>query len=196
MSMIKCTSYQYLLALMAVLLTSCQSADLVSEQTDATPVVGKVTDISTPVAGYSADICRDENCVPVKLGTPMYIGDKLDSDVLSMEFTLQTSSRRPSSHKLLGQMKLLNAAEDTMPFTVGLEDGTFSGKVANQPIRIDFISLNRGDKPPPYCEIESGDFIAINYIVIVFKVSGGSATCTDGDSKVHKVTNGTFEGNL
>lgn len=166
-------------------LVSCQTAQVVKPEPQA---IGKIFS-----AKSEAKICRNNDCVPA-VGETLITGDALKSGPLSTNFQLFDANGVPTTHKLLGVTDSWARAGEII--RVRHVDGTLSGEVVNQPMRIQFGPSHNRPNRIAYCEFSTGQYRAINYVVIRFEIQNGTAVCIDTKGKRHRITNGVFEEEL
>ena len=128
----------------SAVLISCQTVEAVQPL----PIeIGKVSSTKS-----DAKICRANDCVSAA-GQTINTDDSLKSGSLSMDFQLFDVSGTISSHKLLGRTD--SWARKGEIIKARHVDGTLSGEVVNQPMRIQFGPSHNIPNRIAYCEFST-----------------------------------------
>lgn len=175
------------IAALAFALSSCVAVQNGPREPANSDIIGQVT-------GGATDwkICKANRCFTQAVPT-VPSGYGLKSGVLSIEFDVQGTEGGKSSHRLLGQLDEISRPQETGVISFALADGTLSGDITDQPVKITFVPFSNSADKSAYCVFSSGKYEAVNYIQNIFEISGGTALCFDSDGRQHRVENSRFE---
>lgn len=163
-------------------LVSCQTVQTINPEP---PAIGKILS-----AKSEAKICRNNDCVPA-VGATFVADDVLKSGTSRVAFQLYGVNDGTTSHRLLGASEFWAFMDGVIK--VRHVDGTLSGEVVNQPMRIQFGPSHNQPNRIAYCEFSTGQYRAINYGIFRLEIQNGTAVCIDSKGKKHEITDGAFE---